>query len=300
MVLAAFCEPELTADAAHLEVVHIRWDVPVDVCGRNAFGAVSERKRQCHPAILGESAARVEHPADVIGHEIEATTGEELVRFIRALGQHRYVTSRLHLVHAIAVEAAGISGDPALGEARAWAESVLENDEIDKASKDERLYRRVSESELVAILSAFWVPSPTRPTATITLLMRLAEIGVAPPDPEAEPFDESAEEDMFPVLVDAGWELSTLRALDPERHRGAIAAFGDAMSFDVAKFEEENAIPELVTLHELPALGPLELLSAVDDQGTLNAPFVLWTSGNETYVDYVLRGVLKVAKLPTE
>jgi hypothetical protein len=41
----------------------------------------------------------------------------------------------------------------------------------------------------------------------------------------------------------------------------------------------------------------MELLAALDDDGEVRAPFVLWTSGNETYVDYVLRGVLRAAKL---
>jgi hypothetical protein len=233
----------------------------------------------------------------VIGHEIDTRDGEELVRLVRALGQHRYVASRLHLVHAFAIEAAGIAGDPALAEARAWAEGVLADPAIDRDSKDERLHRRVTDAELVAVLAAFWMPGPQRETAAITLALRLAEIGVEPPDPEGVPFDEDVEEDVFPVLVDAGWELLSLRALDAERHRGAIAAFGDALAFDVAKFEEETAVPETVTLHELPALGAMELLAALDDDGAVRAPFVLWTSGPETYVDYVLRGVLKVAKL---
>jgi hypothetical protein len=233
----------------------------------------------------------------VIGHEIDTRVGEELVRFVRALGRHRYVASRLHLVHAFAIEAAGIAGDPALADARVWAEGVLADPAIDRASKDERLQRRATDAELVAVLSAFWMPGPQRETAAITLALRLAEIGVEPPDPEALPFDEAAEEDVFPVLVDAGWELLALRALDPERHRGAIGAFGDALAYDVAKFEEESAVPEMVTLHELPALGGMELLAALDADGEVRAPFVLWTSGHETYVDYVLRGVLKAAKL---
>jgi hypothetical protein len=233
----------------------------------------------------------------VIGHEIETRNGEELVRFVRALGHHRYVASRLHLVHAFAIEAAGIAGDPALAEARAWAEGVLADPEIDRGSKDERLHRRVTDAELVAVLAAFWMPGPQRETAAVTLALRLAEIGAAPPDPSILPFEEDAEDDVFPLLVDAGWELLSLRGLDPERHRGAIAAFGDAFAFDVAKFEEENAVPETVTLHELPALGATELLAALDEDGVARAPFVLWTSGPETYVDYVLRGVLKVAKL---
>lgn len=232
----------------------------------------------------------------MIGHEIEAQSGEELTRFVRALGQHRYVASRCHVVHAFAIEAAGISGDPALGGARAWAEQVLADPAVDRSSKDERLFRRATDAELVAVLGAFWMPGPARDSAAVTLTMRLAEIGVAPPDAAAVPFDEAVEEDMFPVLVDAGWELLTLRALDAERHRGAIAAFGDALAFDVAKFEEENAIPEAVTLHELPAIGATELLMALDEDA-VRAPFVLWTAGHETYVDYVLRGILKVAKI---
>lgn len=233
----------------------------------------------------------------MIGQEIDARNGEELVRFVRALGQHRYVASRLHLVHAFAIEAAGIAGDPALAEARAWAEGVLADPGVDRASKDERLHRRVTDVELVAVIAAFWAPGVQRESAAITLALRLAEIGAEPPDPAATPFDEDAEEDVFPILIDAGWELLPLRALDPERHRGAIAAFGDALAFDVAKFEEESAVPEPVTLHELPALGAIELLTALDEDGAVRAPFVLWTSGQETYVDYVLRGVLKVAKL---
>ena len=243
----------------------------------------------------------------MIGHEIEAASGAELVRFVRALGQHRYVAGRLHLVHAFAIEAAciGAEHDPAdaaavaaLVEAKAWAAGILADADIDRASKDERLYRRVSDAELVAVLSMFWNDDERRERASLALAERLVEIGAEPPDLDALPFDESREEDVFPVLVDAGWELLPLSALDAERHKGAIAAFEDALAFDVAKFEEENAVPPPVTLHELPALGALELLAALDGDGELRAPFVLWASGNETYVDYVLRGVMKIAKLP--
>jgi hypothetical protein len=244
----------------------------------------------------------------VIGREIEAATGAELVRLVRALGQHRYVASRLHLVHAFAIEAAcaAIAEEPAdaaapavaaLGEAKAWAAKVLGDTAIDRASKDERLYRRVTDAELVAVLAAFWNDGACRERASLGLAELLVAIGAEPPDLDALPFDESSEDDMFPVLVDAGWELLPLSSLDPERHKGALAAFEDALTFDVAKFEEENAVPPPVTLHELPALGALELLAALDADGAARAPFVLWTSGNETYVDYVLRGILKAAKI---
>jgi hypothetical protein len=234
----------------------------------------------------------------VIGHEIDARTGEELVRFVRALGQHRYVASRLHLVHAFAIEAAcAASSDPALAEARTWATSALHDPEIDRSSKDERLFRRATDAELVAVLAAFWMPGEGRERASLALAARFEEIGIEPPTADALPFDESSEEDVFPMLVDAGWEILPLEALERERHKGAIGAFDDELAFDVAKFEEANSAEQVVTLHELPVLGVVEVLAALDSEGTVRAPFVLWTSGNETYVDYVLRGVLRAAKL---
>jgi hypothetical protein len=238
----------------------------------------------------------------VIGHEIDALDGQQLVRFVRALGQHRYVAGRLHLVHAFAVEAAWAARGPeddasALAEASAWAENVLADPDIDRGSKDERLHRRATDAELVAVLEAFWNDGERRERASLALARRLAEIGVTPPDLERLPFDEETEEDIFPLLVDAGWELLSLASLDAERHKGAIAAFDDALAFDVAKFDEESETPKTVTLHELPALGAVELLGALDSEGSARAPFVLWTSGNETYVDYVLRGILRAAKI---
>jgi hypothetical protein len=177
-------------------------------------------------------------------------------------------------------------------DAAAWAKRALgAGGAIDLASKDERLYRRASDAELVAVLSAFWGEAP-EPTRT-ALRQRLASIDCLP-DEAATPFDEASEEEIFPILVDAGWELVPLAQLDRERHRGAIQAFDD---FEVARFEEENHVPPLVTLHELPVLGGVELLAALDAQSRVRAPFVLWQEGHETYLDYVLRGVFRAAKL---
>ena len=229
------------------------------------------------------------------GEEIPARTGEELVRFVRALGAHRYVASRLHLVHLFAIEAACKStSDPALADAAAWAKGVRGDASIDVASKDERLYRSASDAELVATLAAFWA-APSAPAAQELLASRLASIAAEVPAPPPLPFDEDREEDLFPVLVDAGWELLPLARLDAERHKGAIAALED---YEVARFEEESAVPPVVPLHELPALGSAELLAAFDeDDHGVRAPFVLWCRGNPTYLDYVLRGVLRASKL---
>ena len=217
------------------------------------------------------------------------------MRFVRALGQHRYVAGRLHLVHAFVFDAAREAGPaPALEEAIAWSARVLADPDVDPASRDERLFRRATDAELSAALSVFWTPGGARDAACLRLAERLEAIGVEPPSPSVLPFDESAEDDVYPVLIDAGWELLPLASLDPERHKGAIAAFDD---FEVARFEEENAVPPRTPLHELPLLGALELLAAFDERGLSRAAFVLWASGHEVYLDYVLRGVMRAARL---
>ena len=236
----------------------------------------------------------------MFGFELEDVTGEELVRFIRALGKHRYVDGRLHVIHAFAFEAAqAATADPALDDAASWAKRALSG-AIDLATKDERLFKKATDAELVAVLDAFWSSGERRSVAQDKLRARLTAIEV---DVDAEcsrlPFDEDREDDVFPILVDAGWELVSIARFDREKHRGAIDAFGDDVGYAGAKFEEENAIPPLVHLHELPVLGATELLAAIDpDGGKLRAPFVLWQDGNETYLDYLLRGVMRAAKLP--
>jgi hypothetical protein len=229
----------------------------------------------------------------MIGFELERYGGDDLLRLVRTLGQHRYVASRMHLVHAFAVESAGGDGDAA-----DWARRALSSGAIDLASKDERLYRRVSDDELGAVLAAFWGDGDREHAAAAKgrLRERLRAID-AVPHPDASPFDESREDGIFPVLIDAGWELLPLAQLDRTRHKGAIESFDD---FEVARFDEESAIPPLVTLHELPVLGAVELLHAFDDAGKPRAPFVLWQQGHETYLDYVLRGVLRAAKLSAD
>lgn len=230
----------------------------------------------------------------MIGYDIGTPTRAELVRFVRALGKHRYVAGRLHQIHAFVFEAAGAG--PGLEEGHAWALRTLADPEVDVASRDERLLRRSSDEELALVLDAIW----TGPDAQRVLRARLEAVGATL---DATPFDEAAEHDVYPALIDAGWELLPLSALEPDRHAGAIRALdaqpGDA-DFVVARFEEESAIPAVPTLYELPLFGGVELLDAftgdADDAETF-APFALWTQGHPVYLDYVLRGVAKVAKL---
>jgi hypothetical protein len=226
---------------------------------------------------------------------VAATRVDEALRVVRTLGAHRYVAGRLHLVHVLAF-AALPGGLPGLEDACAWARTMLAGQDVDAASREEALWRRCTDAELVAVLEAFWTPGDAALTTRRALedLLRRHDL----PASVHPPFDESAEDEMHPLLIDAGWELLPLAALDPQRHRGAIDAFGDALAFECARFEEETAIPATTHLYELPALGPVELLRGADDGGTLAAPLVVWADGDETYLDYILRGVRRAAKLP--
>jgi hypothetical protein len=232
----------------------------------------------------------------MIAFSVGATKADEAVRVVKALGGHRYVSGRLHLVHAFALASLGDDAGGVLVEGRGWAERTLRTQGLDAASRDERLWRRSADAELVALLEAFWVPG-ARAVATRTRLQNLLAMHELPV-PEHAPFDEAVEEATHPLLIDAGWELTPLSALDPARHRGAISAFGDALAFESACFEEQTAIPPTVPLYELPALGPVELLRGATADGSLAAPLVVWADGHETYVDYVIRGVRRAAKLP--
>jgi hypothetical protein len=230
--------------------------------------------------------------------ELPLTTAAEAIRVARALGAHRYVAGRLLLVHALAFDALATSlapADAALEEALRWARYVLQHADIDAASKDERLFRAASPEELSIVLSAFWTPGARADGVHERLMSALSRLDFAPG--AHAPFDEAYEDDVHPALVDAGWELHPLSTLDIERHRGAIESFGDPIYFEAARFEEESAIPPPRYLQELPVLGPVELLRGADGDGQLVEPLVLWTEGNVTYHDYVIRGVLRAAKV---
>jgi hypothetical protein len=150
---------------------------------------------------------------------------------------------------------------------------VLTNADIDPTSRDERLWHAASEPQVALLLEAFWTPGSVADRAHDRLIERLSGAGLDPGS--HEPFDERVEDDVHPVLVDAGWELLPLAALDAERHKGLIASFGEAIEFEAARFEDDTAIPPPRYLQELPAIGPVELLRAVDADGALVEPMVV-------------------------
>jgi hypothetical protein len=214
---------------------------------------------------------------------------EEALRVVSSLGAHRYLAGRAHLVHVFGFAAAQ-GADGRLDDGRKWAIELLGGGGPDPRSTDEAVWRRSTEAEVVALLDAFWTPGE-RATASRRALRAVLEAHDLALAPHA-PFEESVEPTIHPLLVDAGWELLPLSELDPDRHKGAIAAFGDLLAFASACMLDGEPV-----LLELPALGPNELLHGAGDDGTLCEPLVVWAQGNETYVDYVVRGVRRAAKL---
>jgi hypothetical protein len=226
-------------------------------------------------------------------YSLDVSRVDRALRTIRALGSHRYVAGRLHLLHAFALAAVPDDAEGALAEARPWAERTLKDPKVDPASRDEALWRPSTDAELRALLAAFWTPGP-RAAAAHDALLDLLERYDLRLEPRAA-FDADDEGDIHPLLVDAGWELLPLSALDPVRHAGAIAAFDTPLALASAAFEEETAIPSMANLYELPAMGPVELLRGVDADGVLSDELVVWAQGHPTYIDYVLRGVRRAA-----
>lgn len=220
--------------------------------------------------------------------DLPVTTVDQALAFVRAMGKHRYVAGKSHFVHALA--ACDLETD---GDLPRWARAVIADDSIDKASRDERLVRRATEEEIATVLDWFW-NERTRERAADALLDALDAFGVDVRVSES-PFDDEDDE-TFPAMIDAGVELLPLAELDPERHRGAIEAFGERIHYDVARVEEEEHLPRVVNLHELPLVGVIELVRGAE-RGELASPLSLWIDGHETYHDYVIRGVLRAAKI---
>ncbi len=216
---------------------------------------------------------------------------DSALRVVRALGAHRYVAGHQHWVHALAVTPLDAVAHGVAPETCAWARAILAGRNVDPASRDERLWRRVTDADLVAILAAYWTPANAARDSLRALLRDHAL-----PIGDHAPFDENVERDIHPLAVDAGWQLLSLAELDPERHKGAVAAFGDGVGFAAARLEEESAIPPSTHFYELPAIGPVELLRGAGADGELAEPLVVWVEGDPTYLEYVIRGVRRIAK----
>jgi len=99
----------------------------------------------------------------MIAVELGASRVDEAIRVVRALGAHRYLAGRLHLIHAFAFAAMPRQPNDLLAGPKTWANGLLSDGLVDPASRDECLWRRGSDAELAAVLEAFWAPgAPSR------------------------------------------------------------------------------------------------------------------------------------------
>lgn len=227
------------------------------------------------------------------GHDLPARNADELARLVRALSKHRYVAAHGLYVHAALIRAVAQSGaeSSSLGDATGHAASLLASmRELDGPS-DPRLLVRLSPEAASDVIHALGSNGGERVRAWIRAWLERGELGLA----DYEPFDERRDLDVHPLLIDAGWELVPLGDLDSERHAGAMRAFGDEGAFaEAVERERSRTAP---TLQELSAFGPIEVLRGFDDDGSLASSCALYTYGEAAYLDYVLRGAVRAAKL---
>ncbi len=213
-----------------------------------------------------------------------ARTLDEIERLLRALGKHRYVREADHRLH--------FTVDEALSEVAPFAEAhaafrrrLVADASLDVASRDPRLWRSAGLDEVLAVLRAFWDPTPEARRLAERLERAVAATGL--PALEHAPFGCSPESPPHPELVLLDWELLPVGDLDPERHAGALAAMEDS---------GDEAHPTAPIYQEGPILALPELVSGASN-GVLGEDFLIWSDGPYAYADYVFRGAAKAAKL---
>jgi hypothetical protein len=222
--------------------------------------------------------------------EIAEYNHDNLRRLVRSISQNRYVAGTYHELHVFAVVAAEVTANqPAMAK---WANAVLADSSIDKASRDPRLLYRANADEVAFVLRQFWTDDAAAAAIRLRALFAAAELDL----PDLAPtFDEAHEEQAFPRMVDVGVELLRLSALDPERHRGAINRYDTAFEFATAAHVEETSLPEPPpALIELPLFTAAELLHP---PASWDCPVPIWVQGDPRYVEYVLEGAFRAAGL---
>jgi hypothetical protein len=213
-------------------------------------------------------------------YQAPVSTVAEFLRWVKALGSHRYVAGSLHMIHALVYDACAEAVSPA---SLAWARETLSVSE--RVGEDD--LRRANDLELLQILEAVLTRTEVRTRLELALRTRSIDVqsqlgaGFAL-------FDEARESTLSPVLIDAGWELFALSDLDAERHRGVL----DRMPADTA------VAPDTV-LQELGLFGAEELLLLAQNDLSLASAPTLWVSEPAFYQNYVLHGVSRAAKLAT-
>ena len=140
---------------------------------------------------------------------------------------------------------------------------------LELASRDERLWRRVHGApSSSAVLDAYWTPGARARGARETL-RALPRTPRPRRRPICAPFDEAAEDEIHPLLVDAGWELLASARSTPSATRERSARSGTRSRSKRPASKRRPRSRRRPTSCELPAIGPVELLRGADDDGAL-------------------------------
>jgi hypothetical protein len=213
-----------------------------------------------------------------------ASLVDEVARLLRAMGKHRYLLEVDHRLH-YSVDIAMSDKREFAAQAAKFAELCKKNPDIDRRTRDPRLWRSASIEEIIEVITGFWGPGDESEPRRERLLDAFKEIGFEIPEHAA--FESDPERPPFPELILLDWSLMPVDRLDPDKHAGALAAL---------EGETDEYNPSEPVYQEGPAISIVELCDGAPF-GILAEDFVLWSEGPYAYADYVFRGVSKSAKL---
>lgn len=220
----------------------------------------------------------------MLAWSFDARTAEEVGRLVRTLGKHRYVQEVDHRIHW-AIDATLRELPPFRAHAEAFDARRAREPSLELASRDPSLWRPATADEIALVFEAFWTPGDDAARYAERLLRTLSDLGL-PPVTHA-PFACPPDEPPHPELVLLDWVLLPVDDLDPTRHQGALDAMEDS---------GDEAVPGQPIYQEGPILAAPELTLGAPN-GVLASEFFVWADGPYTYVDYVLRGAAKAAKI---
>lgn len=212
------------------------------------------------------------------GWSFSARTIDEIARTLAAMQRHRYLKEVDLRIHWSVDAALSPLGDP-FGE---YASS-LRADGVELNSRDERCWRPVDADTMVQVMRQFWSREATALSERLSRLLRAAEIDAV----EHVPFQADVDEAPFPELLLLDWVFYPVDELDAERHAGALRAMDRA--------QEEVHASEPIYVESFSLAEPE--LCALSWKGALPVDLMVWADGPYSYVDYVFRGVSKMAKL---
>jgi hypothetical protein len=214
------------------------------------------------------------------GWSFSARTLDEVARTLGAMQKHRYIKEVDHRIHWSIDSALSPLGEP-FGH---YAASIRDQG-VELDSRDSRCWRPVDADVLLTVLKQFWSSEAAAVAARLEPLLRGAGIKAV----SHAPFQSAVDDAPFPDLLLLDWVFLPVDELDTERHAGALRAMDRA--------QEEVHASEPVYVEAFSLCEP-ELCN-LSRNGGLPVDLMLWGDGPYSYIDYVFRGVSKMAKLDT-